>query len=30
VLRDKALDKLHIEASPPSGLPAGKPVPVNW
>jgi DNA-binding MarR family transcriptional regulator len=30
ILRDNALGKLHIEASPPSGLPAGKPVPVKW
>jgi len=29
-LRDKALEKLHIEASPPSGRPAGKPIPVKW
>jgi MarR family transcriptional regulator for hemolysin len=30
VIRDKALEKMHIEAQPPSGLPAGKPIPVKW
>ncbi len=30
VIRDKALDKMHIEAQPPSGFPPGKPIPVKW
>jgi sulfur carrier protein ThiS len=29
-LRDKALDKLHLEASPAVVGVAGKPVPVQW
>jgi len=30
VIRDKGLAKMHLEAHPPSGLPAGKLVSVDW
>lgn len=30
ILRDRALEKLHIEANPPSSLPAGKAMAVKW